>query len=133
MTAGYITNDGYLSIAILLSQEPSCMMYILRDGPSGWYAYKVVSPPCINTLRVFPSFVDLNTDGTADLMVGGQSYDYGRIRWYKGPEFYPYYNLETNDNVYGLATIDYDSDGDMDIIYRGENSLGMFENTQKSI
>ncbi len=63
-------------------------------------------------------------------MAGGQSYDYGRIRWYKGPEFYPYYNLETNDNVYGLASIDYDSDGDMDIIYRGENSVGMFENTR---
>ncbi len=75
-------------------------------------------------------FVDLDTDGTADLMAGGQSYDYGRIRWYKGPEFYPYYNLETNDNVYGLASIDYDSDGDMDIIYRGENSVGMFENTR---
>ncbi len=63
-------------------------------------------------------------------MVGGKSFDYGRISWYKGPEFYPYYNLETDDNVYGLASIDYDSDGDMDIIYRGESSLGMFENTR---
>jgi hypothetical protein len=79
---------------------------------------------------VFPNFVDLDTDGTADLMVGGQSYDYGRIRWYRGPEFYPYYTLETNDNVYGLAVIDFDNDGDMDIIYRGENSVGMFENTR---
>jgi len=106
------------------------MMNVLREGSSGWYAFKIVSPPCINADRVFPNFVDLNTDGTADLMVGGQSYDYGRIRWYKGPEFYPYYNLETNDNVYGMATIDFDSDGDMDIIYRGENSVGMFENTR---
>ncbi len=130
MTTGYITNDGYLSVAILLAQEPSSMMYILREGASGWYTYKVVSPPYTNTTRIFPSFVDLDNDGVADLMAGGKSYDYGRIRWYKGPEFYPYYNLETNDNVYGLATIDYDSDGDMDIIYRGENSLGMFENTR---
>ena len=106
------------------------MVNILREGPAGWYAFKVLSPPCVNTLRVFPDFVDLDTDGTVDLMVGGQSYDYGRIRWYKGPEFYPYYNLETNDNVYGLASIDLDNDGDMDIIYRGENSVGMFENTR---
>jgi hypothetical protein len=130
MTTGYITNDGYLSVAILLAQEPSSMMYILREGPSGWYAYKVVSPPYTNTTRIFPSFVDLDNDGVADLMAGGKSYDYGRIRWYKGPEFYPYYNLETNDNVYGLAVIDFDSDGDMDIIYRGASSVGMFENTR---
>ena len=130
MAAAYITGDGNLSVAVMLMQEPASMVYILREGPSGWYAYKIVSPPCINADRVFPNFVDLDTDGTADLMVGGQSYDYGRIRWYKGPEFYPYYNLETNDNVYGLAVIDYDSDGDMDIIYRGENSVGMFENTR---
>jgi hypothetical protein len=130
MAAAYITGDGYLSVAVKLAQEPSSMVNILRDGPSGWYAFKVLSPPCVNTYRVFPSFVDLDTDGVIDLMVGGQSYDYGRIRWYKGPEFYPYYNLETNDNVSGLATIDFDSDGDMDIIYRGENSVGMFENTR---
>jgi hypothetical protein len=130
MAASYISGDGKLSVAILLSQEPSCMVNILREGSPDWYAFKVLSPPCVNTLRVFPDFVDLDTDGTVDLMVGGQSYDYGRIRWYKGPEFYPYYNLETNDNVYGLASIDYDSDGDMDIIYRGEYTVGMFENTR---
>jgi len=106
------------------------MMNVLREGSSGWYAFKIVSPPCINTYRVFPSFVDLDTDGTSDLMVGGQSDNYGRIRWYMGPEFYPYYNLETNDNVYGLAAIDFDGDGDMDIIYRGEYTVGMFENTR---
>ena len=93
ITSAYITGDGYLSVAVMLSQSPASMINVLRDGPSGWYAYKVVSPPCINTYRVFPSFVDLDTDGTADLMAGGQSDDYGRIRWYKGPEFYPYYNL----------------------------------------
>ncbi len=130
MTSAYITGDGYLSVAVMLSQSPASMMNVLREGSSGWYAFKIVSPPCINTYRVFPSFVDLDTDGTSDLMVGGQSDNYGRIRWYMGPEFYPYYNLETNDNVYGMAVIDFDSDGDMDIIYRGENSVGMFENTR---
>ena len=130
MAGAYITGDGKLSVAILLSQEPSCMINILREGSSGWYAFKILSPPCINTYRVFPSFVDLDNDGIADLVAGGKSWDYGRIRWYKGPEFYPYYNLETNDNVYGLASIDFDNDGDMDIIYRGENSMGIFENTR---
>lgn len=130
MAAAYITGDGNLSVAVKLAQEPASMVNILREGPAGWYAFKVLSPPCVNTLRVFPDFVDLDTDGTVDLMVGGQSYDYGRIRWYKGPEFYPYYNLETNDNVYGLASIDLDNDGDMDIIYRGASSVGMFENTR---
>ena len=129
-TIAEITGDGYLTAALLIGQFPAPMIYILREGPSGWYEYNTVSQPCADVLRLFPSFVDLDNDGVADLMAGGKSYDYGRIRWYKGPEFYPYYNLETNDNVYGLAAIDFDSDGDMDIIYRGENSVGMFENTR---
>ncbi len=129
-TVAEITGDGYLTAALLMGQFPAPMIYILREGPSGWYEYKTVSQPCSDVLRLFPSFVDLDNDGITDLVAGGKSFDYGRIRWYKGPEFYPYYNLETNDNVYGLATIDYDNDGDMDIIYRGENSVGMFENTR---
>ena len=43
------------------------MINILRDGPSGWYTYKVVSPPYTLTTTYFPSFVDLDNDGVADL------------------------------------------------------------------
>lgn len=113
-----------------LGAFPSPMIHVLRDGPSGWYMHKVVPPPYTNTVRLYLSFVDLDNDGVADLLAGGQSYDYGRIRWYKGPDFYPHFTFDIGENILGVKAIDSDSDGDMDIIYRGASSVGMFESTR---
>ncbi len=131
ITGSYITGDGYLSVAILISQFPSPMINILRDGPSGWYVHKVLAPPySLSVYNIYVSFVDLNNDGTADLLAGAQGGTHGRIRWYQGPNFYPHYTFDIGENILGVTAVDFDNDGDKDIIYRGTSSLGIYENTR---
>jgi hypothetical protein len=118
-----IDNDGYLT-ATMHAQDG---LALIEDSPSGWSHERTIG----TYYAIWPHFVDLDNDGILDFF--GCSGPYGsphRIRWYKGPDYAPYYTYELDATIHGLACIDFDSDGDMDIIYRGENSVGMFENTR---
>jgi hypothetical protein len=117
-----VDNDGYLT-ATMLAQNG---LDLIEDSPSGWVYQNTIG----TYYTWWPTFVDLDNDGILDFIGCSGPYVYDRIRWYKGPDFNPFYTYETGDTIHGLTCIDFDSDGDMDIIYRGENSVGMFENTR---
>jgi hypothetical protein len=118
-----IDNDGYLT-ATMYTQNG---LALIEDSPSGWSHERTIG----TSYTFWPQFVDLDNDGIMDFI--GCSGPYGspyRIRWNKGPEFNTYSTYELDATIHGLICIDFDSDGDMDIIYRGASSVGMFENTR---
>jgi hypothetical protein len=117
-----VDNDGYLT-ATMLAQNG---LDLIEDSPSGWVYQNTIG----TYYTWWPTFVDLDNDGILDFIGCSGPYVYDRIRWYIGPEYSVYHTYEIGETIHGLTCIDFDNDGDMDIIYRGENSVGMFENTR---
>lgn len=119
-----IEGDGYLTATMNAPEG----IALVKDGPSGWSHTKTIG----TNYSWWPDFVDLDNDGILDFIGCSGPYAYDRIRWYKGPNYSPYYTFEIGETIHGLTCLDFDNDGDMDIIYRGENSVGVFENTRSS-
>jgi len=119
-----VDNDGYLTATMLTWNG----LVLIKDSPSGWSHVKTI----YTFFNLQPQFFDFDNDGVSDYLgrLGYYPWQDGSIRWYKGPAYYPYTTYEIGEDISGLSCIDFDSDGDMDIIYRGENSVGMFENTR---
>ena len=117
-----LNNDGYLTSTMLAQSG----LDLIEDSPSGWIYSRTIG----TCYTWWSMFVDLDGDGILDFIGCSGPYVYDRIRWYKGPAFNTYNTYEIGETIHGLTCIDYDSDGDMDIIYRGASSVGMFENTR---
>ncbi len=62
-------------------------------------------------------FVDLDNDGIKDYMGAGTPLQTAESAGHRGPEFNQFFSLEAIE-AYTVSPIDFDSDGDMDVVYR---------------
>jgi len=130
-------NDGLLDIFLTGTQRFSSPSLTLLYHNNGDGSFTSISNSGVGGLMDSNAdWGDYNNDGYLDLIVGGQNGGlYTKVyRNNKNGTFTEDTDISISGCYYGSAKwCDYDNDGDLDILFAGNNSLKIYQNTTTSI
>jgi len=119
-----LNGDGRIDFIALISQQYEQVVAFI-NRPDGFHAETIYAAPHPNWGSSGMDVVDLDRDGDLDVvMAHGDSLDDGILKPYHGIEWlenrgtYPFtaHTLATLPGVHPVKAIDFDGDGDLDII-----------------
>jgi hypothetical protein len=119
-----LDGDGRMDIVALISQQHEQVVALL-NRPTGFEARVIYAAPHPNWGSSGMTIVDLDGDGDLDVVVAnGDSFDdqilkpYHGIVWLENRGTYPFHahSLAALPGVHPVVAIDFDGDGDLDIV-----------------
>jgi fibronectin type 3 domain-containing protein len=132
---GDLDNDGDLDVLSASRENDRIAWYENTDGQGTFGSQQVISNTADGARSVFS--LDLDGDGDLDVL-SGSLYD-DKIAWYENIDgvgtFGPEQVITTLlDQVYSIHPIDFDGDGDMDVLStaNGDDKILWYENTDGS-
>ena len=113
-----VDGDGDIDV---LSADNQKIAWYENNGSESFTARTIFALSYANTVRA----IDLDSDGDIDVISGqmGENNGTKHLMWYKnnGSQSFTVHTIESTTNVYSLDLIDFDFDGDIDIVAAGAN------------